>query len=29
LMGDASYDELIDMHPRARVRGKIEFRGDL
>ena len=29
LIGDASYDELIDMHPRARVRGKIEFRGDL
>lgn len=29
LLGDASYDELIDMHPRARVRGKIEFRGDI
>jgi cytoskeletal protein CcmA (bactofilin family) len=29
LLGDASYDELIDMHPRARVRGKIEYRGDL
>lgn len=29
LIGDASYDELIDMHPRARVRGKVEFRGDL
>ncbi len=29
LIGDASYDELIDMHPRARVRGKIEYRGDL
>lgn len=29
LIGDASYDELIDMHPRARVRGKIEFRGDI
>ncbi|MCU0955853.1 MAG: polymer-forming cytoskeletal protein [Hydrogenophaga sp.] len=28
LIGDASYDELIDMHPRARVRGKIEYRGD-
>ena len=29
LIGDASYDELIDMHPRARVRGKIEYRGDM
>jgi cytoskeletal protein CcmA (bactofilin family) len=29
LIGDASYDELIDMHPRARVRGKIEYRGDI
>ncbi len=29
LVGDASYDDLIDMHPRARVRGKIEYRGDL
>ncbi|WP_291065468.1 polymer-forming cytoskeletal protein [Hydrogenophaga sp.] len=29
LLGDASYDELIDVHPRARVRGKIEFRGDI
>jgi len=29
LLGDASYDELIDLHPRARVRGKIEFRGDI
>jgi cytoskeletal protein CcmA (bactofilin family) len=29
LLGDASYDELIDMHPRARVRGKIEYRGDI
>ena len=29
LLGDAAYDELIDMHPRARVRGKIEYRGDL
>jgi cytoskeletal protein CcmA (bactofilin family) len=29
LVGDASYDELIDMHPRARVRGKIEYRGDI
>jgi cytoskeletal protein CcmA (bactofilin family) len=29
LIGDASYDEMIDMHPRARVRGKIEYRGDI
>ena len=29
LVGDASYDELIDIHPRSRVRGKIEFRGDI
>ena len=29
LLGDASYDEMIDMHPRARVRGKIEYRGDI
>lgn len=29
VIGDASYDELIDLHPRARVRGKIEYRGDM
>lgn len=29
LLGDAAYDELIDMHPRARVRGKLEYRGDM
>lgn len=29
VLGDAAYDELIDMHPRARVRGKLEFRGEL
>ncbi len=29
LLGDATYDELIDMHPRARVRGKLEYRGDI
>jgi len=29
LIGDVQYDDLIDMHPRARVRGKIEFRGDI
>jgi cytoskeletal protein CcmA (bactofilin family) len=29
LIGDASYDEMIDMHPRAKVRGKIEYRGEM
>ena len=29
LIGDAFYDELMDMHPRARVRGKVEYRGDI
>ncbi len=29
VIGDASYDEMIDMHPRARVRGKLEYRGDI
>ncbi len=29
LLGDVLYDALIDVHPRARLRGKIEFRGDL
>ena len=29
LLGDANYDELIDLHPRARVRGKIETDGDI
>ena len=29
LLGDASYDEVMDIHPRARMRGKIEFRGDM
>ena len=29
LLGDALYDVLIDIHPRARLRGKIEFRGDM
>jgi cytoskeletal protein CcmA (bactofilin family) len=29
LIGDAQYDELMDMHPRARVRGKIEYRGEI
>lgn len=29
LLGDALYDALLDVHPRARLRGKIEFRGDI
>ncbi|HVZ42312.1 MAG TPA: polymer-forming cytoskeletal protein [Ramlibacter sp.] len=29
LLGDASYDEVMDIHPRARVRGKLEYRGDM
>lgn len=29
VIGDASYDETLDVHPRARVRGKVEYRGDM
>ena len=29
VLGDVSYDAMIDIHPRARVRGKLEYRGDL
>ena len=29
LLGDAQYDLLLDVHPRARLRGKVEYRGDL
>lgn len=29
LLGDALYDLLLDVHPRARLRGKVEYRGDL
>jgi cytoskeletal protein CcmA (bactofilin family) len=29
LLGDALYDALLDVHPRARLRGKVEFRGEL
>ncbi len=29
LLGDAQYDALLDVHPRARLRGKVEFRGDV
>lgn len=29
LLGDAIYDALLDVHPRARLRGKVEYRGDI
>lgn len=29
LLGDAGYDEVVDIHPRARVRGKLEYRGEM
>jgi cytoskeletal protein CcmA (bactofilin family) len=29
LLGDASYDEVMDVHPRAKLRGKVEYRGDM
>ena len=29
LLGDALYDALLDIHPRARLRGKVEYRGDI
>jgi len=29
VLGDVVYDALIDIHPRARLRGKIDYRGDL
>jgi cytoskeletal protein CcmA (bactofilin family) len=29
VLGDASYDDLMDIHPRARVRGKVEYRGEI
>lgn len=29
LLGDALYDALLDVHPRARLRGKVEFRGEI
>jgi cytoskeletal protein CcmA (bactofilin family) len=29
LLGDASYDETMDVHPRAKLRGKVEYRGDM
>ncbi|HMS28055.1 MAG TPA: polymer-forming cytoskeletal protein [Burkholderiaceae bacterium] len=29
VLGDVTYDALIDIHPRARIRGKIDYRGDV
>lgn len=29
LLGDAQYDEMLDVHPRARIRGRMEYRGDM
>ena len=29
VIGDAMYDAMVDVHPRARIRGKLEYRGDL
>ena len=29
VLGDVLYDALIDIHPRARLRGKIDYRGDV
>lgn len=29
LLGDAAYDEAMDIHPRAKLRGKVEYRGDI
>jgi len=29
VIGDAIYDALVDVHPRARIRGKLEYRGDV
>jgi cytoskeletal protein CcmA (bactofilin family) len=29
LIGDAAYDAMVDIHPRARIRGKLEYRGDV
>jgi cytoskeletal protein CcmA (bactofilin family) len=29
LVGDVSYHQHIDIHSRARIRGKVEFQGDL
>lgn len=29
LLGDALYDAMLDVHPRARLKGKVEYRGEV
>ena len=29
LIGDALYDAQLDVHPRAKLKGKVEYRGEL
>ena len=29
VVGDLYYDALLDVHPRAKLRGKVEFRGEI
>lgn len=29
LMGDAEYHELIDLHPRAKIKGRLDFTGEI
>lgn len=29
LLGDAEYHELIDLHPRAKIKGRLEFTGEI
>jgi cytoskeletal protein CcmA (bactofilin family) len=29
IVGDVSYDELIDIHPRAKLKGQLEYRGSM
>ena len=29
VLGDVTYHESMDIHPRARLRGKVEYQGDL
>ena len=29
LLGDVGYNELIDLHPRAKIKGRLEFTGEI
>jgi cytoskeletal protein CcmA (bactofilin family) len=29
VLGDLAYDAQMDIHPRAKLRGKVEFRGEM